>query len=105
VNRDRLATVLLNHNATLETMPMATNDSQSESGQQIAYFTKLNYYGRSVARKSSTNLSDFVGCLSTAAALKTHFEDRNVIYGLLREMPTLWSGAKQKKRKRKSAAR
>lgn len=88
-----LVSLLDNHNVTLNTVPITTESFRSPMGQKIQYYTKLNRYGREVARESDTNLSDLIFLLSEAVtATSAPFADGNILFGLLRETPALWSG-------------
>lgn len=64
------------------------------ASEKVKYYCNLNKYGRSQARDLTTTKPEFVGLLWVANeshAFVTDLERSRVLYGLLKEMPTVWS--------------
>lgn len=92
--RALMADVMRENNTTLEWIdlpePSARNGLQ---GQQLAYYSLLNQYGRAKIR-SITSAGAFVNLLAEVNKDKGTLQEiaqHNILYGLLQEVPGLWS--------------
>jgi hypothetical protein len=80
-------------------VPSWTKDSPNKDGRYIYHTTRLNRFGRHRASDIHTTHYDLVQILShvssekneeDAELLSTPLERLDVLYGLLRELPSLW---------------
>ena len=77
--------------------------------EQTDYYARLNEVGRAVVRNQETSLGEFVELLqlSEVTVKMAEAESFSLVFGLLREAPSLWSNCcrlKPTRRKRKRAA-
>jgi len=93
--RALVADVMEEHNTTLEWVDLPDPKSRNgEQGQRLAYFSLLNQYGRKKIR-TMTSAKDFTNVLvdvNEDTATLQDIAQVNIIYGLLQEVPDLWSG-------------
>lgn len=96
-----LADVLENHNTTLRPSPPTSCPSCSESMDlstpgRIGYYLWLNEMGRNVASNPETQPSKLARLIRKAVLKEFHppsfsFTNLDVVYGLMRAQPGLWS--------------
>lgn len=125
-NKACVAALLENQNTILQDVIAdledcnSSSDTTGELDSQIAYYTRLNRYGRVEARNPGTSTSRLMRRLLTAISARTIERDNsnaadatvpssssdilhgvigsaldqhNVVYGLLRETPSIWCGS------------
>ena len=94
-NRDLLAKVLENHNATLQTVRIG-NLSAVETEKEctkILHYTQLNQFGRATVRNPNATKALVVNLLQDVSSFSPNFQHHETLdihYGLLRESPSLW---------------
>jgi len=98
--RKALAKVLVS-NTSLQSVSLRSYGGNSTTYGKIEYFTKLNALGRRFARNPRTSVKKFVGMLHDANVRNgVSFRDSDhtaqlarvqLLYGLLRECPSIWS--------------
>ena len=87
-----LVTILETENTTLEYAKIG-RDHPSVTEVKINYYTLLNQHDRAAARNPDTELDEFVSLLLSPQQQTpslSSVESSNALYGLLRELPTLW---------------
>lgn len=99
--RKDLVDVLL-QNTSLQDIPIRSYGGDSTTYEKIDYWTKLNRFGRRIARNPRTSLKKFVSMLHDAnvrSGVSSRDQDHlaqitraQLLYGLLRECPSIWCG-------------
>ena len=99
--RKDLVDVLL-QNTSLQDIPIRSYGGDSTTYEKIDYCTKLNRFGRRIARNPRTSLKKFVSLLHDANVrngVSSRDQDHlaqisraQLLYGLLRECPSIWCG-------------
>lgn len=91
--RALISNVMEEHNTTLEWVDLPDPKSRNGvQGQRLAYYSLLNQYGRQRIRQVACG-KEFVDILVDVHDMTLQdIAQHNILYGLLQEVPGLWSG-------------
>lgn len=93
--RALVAEIMEEDNTTLEWVDLPEIQARNAiQGQQLAYFSLLNQYGRTKMRSTTdgTNFCKLLIDVNEDTGTLQEIAQHNVLYGLLQEMPGIWSG-------------
>jgi hypothetical protein len=79
-------------NMGLQQVTLAPSLRKYSTHKHIEYYLQLNQCGRSLARDTDTSLHVLVQLLNKVTTKASHKNRHRILYGMLRESPSLWLG-------------